>query len=306
MKAKLFSVAMALLVSVSMISTEAFAKRMGSGNNSGMQRNVAPASPASNQKASPANSAQQPAAAGSTAAGSAAGAAAKSSWMGPLMGLAAGGLLAAAFMGGAFEGISTMDIMLLLLIAGGVIFFLRRRMQQANKGAVAMPMPATASPAPNQHYRQAENLSTSASAIQIGSHVGENLNMSGMMTPTYPSWFDEAKFVKQAETWYVALQSAWDNQDWTTLGALSTPELFAQLKEQRSAEGDDNQTRVEEVRAQVREMSQDANGWVLTVQFTGYVSEQAGAFAHAFNEFWHLVRIGEADGEWKLAGIQQA
>ncbi len=304
MKAKLFSVAMALLVSVSMVSTEAFAKRMGSGSNSGMQRDVAPASPAGNAKSSPTSPAQQPAAAGAT--GTAAGAAAKPSMMGPLMGLAAGGLLAAAFMGGAFEGISAMDIILLLLIAGGVIFFLRRRAQQA-KGAVAMPMPATATPMPNQQYRQAEPMNTTGSAgIQIGSHVGNSVGMAAMMGSNYPTWFDEAKFVKQAETWYVALQSAWDNQDWATLSALSTPELFAQLKAQRSAESDDNQTRVEEVRAQVREMSQDANGWVLTVQFTGYVSEQAGAFAHAFNEFWHLVRIGEADGEWKLAGIQQA
>lgn len=304
MKAKLFSVAMALLVSVSMVSTEAFAKRMGSGSNSGMQRDVAPASPAGNAKSSPTSPAQQPAAAGAT--GTAAGAAAKPSMMGPLIGLAAGGLLAAAFMGGAFEGISAMDIILLLLIAGGVIFFLRRRAQQA-KGAVAMPMPATATPMPNQQYRQAEPMNTTGSAgIQIGSHVGNSVGMAAMMGSNYPTWFDEAKFVKQAETWYVALQSAWDNQDWATLSALSTPELFAQLKAQRSAESDDNQTRVEEVRAQVREMSQDANGWVLTVQFTGYVSEQAGAFAHAFNEFWHLVRIGEADGEWKLAGIQQA
>ncbi|OYX04555.1 MAG: hypothetical protein B7Z05_08225, partial [Thiotrichales bacterium 32-46-8] len=213
MKAKLFSVAMALLVSVSMVSTEAFAKRMGSGSNSGMQRDVAPASPAGNAKSAPTSPAQQPAAAGAT--GTAAGAAAKPSMMGPLMGLAAGGLLAAAFMGGAFEGISAMDIILLLLIAGGVIFFLRRRAQQANKGAVAMPMPATATPMPNQQYRQAEPMNTTGSAgIQIGSHVGNSVSMAAMMGSNYPTWFDEAKFVKQAETWYVALQSAWDNQDW--------------------------------------------------------------------------------------------
>ena len=297
---------LALTLSVNLISTEAFAKRMGSGSNSGMQRDVAPASPAGNAKSSPTSPAQQPAAAGA-AAGTAAGAAAKSSWMGPLMGLAAGGLLAAAFMGGAFDGISPMDIILLLLIAGGVIFFLRRRAQQANKGTATMPMPATAKPMPNQQYRQAEPTNTTGSAgIQIGSHVGNSVGMAAMMSSNYPTWFDEAKFVKQAETWYVALQSAWDNQDWTTLSSLSTPELFAQLKAQRIAEADDNQTRVEEVRAVVREMSQAANGWVLTVQFNGYVAEQAGAFAHAFNEFWHLVRIGEADGEWKLAGIQHA
>jgi predicted lipid-binding transport protein (Tim44 family) len=304
MKAKLFSIAMALFVSVGMISTEAFAKRMGSGSNSGMQRDVAPASPASNSKSSPNSPAQQPAAAGAT--GTAAGTATKPSMMGPLMGLAAGGLLAAAFMGGAFEGISAMDIILLLLIAGGVIFFLRRRAQQASKEGVAMPIPATATPAPNQQVRQAESMNTGFSGLQIGSHVGGNMGSGAISSYAYPSWFDEAKFVIQAQTWYVALQSAWDIKDWNTLNALTTPELFAQLKEQRSAEANDNQTRVEEVRAQVREMTQDANGWVLTVQFNGYISEEAGAFAHAFNEFWHLVRLGEADGEWKLAGIQQA
>ncbi len=185
-----------LLLSVSLamtfVSGEAIAKRMGSGSDSGMQRSVTPATPASSK--TPSSPAAAPAAAG--AASTAASAAGKSSMMGPLLGLAAGGLLAAAFMGGAFDGISPMDIILLLLIAGGIFFFLRRRA-------------ATAS------------------------------------------------------------------------------------------------AKVDEVFAQIVEWSQDAGNWVLTVRFNGYLSEQEGAFPHAFSEYWHLVRLGEADGEWKLAGIQQ-
>lgn len=310
MKTKLFTILVAVMVSFSLLSTEAFAKRMGGGGSSGMHRSIAPAKPAkpaAQKQTDASKQAQQPA-----AAGTAAGAASKGSLMGPLMGLAAGGLLAAAFMGGAFDGISPMDIIVLLLIIGAVVFFLRRRAQQSAT-ASASPMPAGAAPMPNamrnpNQFRQAESQSGfgNSNQIEIGSLVADSTVEDFISKTNYPSWFEAEKFEKQAQTWYIALQSAWDNQDWNTLSALSTADYFTELKAQRLAEADNNTTRVDEVKAEVRDMVKENGQWVLTVQFMGYVSEQDGHFAHAFNEYWHLVRIGEAEGEWKLAGIQQA
>lgn len=297
MKTKLFSIAMALLVSVSMVSTDAFAKRMGSASNAGMQRNVSPSTPANNPTINKAPSTTSTAAGATTGAASAA---TKSSWMGPLMGLAAGGLLAAAFMGGAFEGISAMDIILLLLLVGGIIYFLRRRTTTTQ-----IPTTATANEAP--YYRQTENIQQPSSIgnVTIGSQVASIETATTEQPVIAPEWFNATTFSEQAKHWYVTLQSAWDKKDWQTLSALTTTSLFDELKALRSSEPDNNVTEVEEVTALVREMHKEATGWVLTVEFKGYIREEQGAFSHAFNEFWHLVRIGDAEGEWKLAGIQQ-
>ena len=78
------------------LSLDANAKRMGGGKSFGS----APSHQASQtRQAAPASTA----AAGSTA-GKAAAAGGMSRWLGPLAGLAAGGLLASMFMGGGFEG----------------------------------------------------------------------------------------------------------------------------------------------------------------------------------------------------------
>lgn len=300
-----------LLLSVSLamtfVSGEAIAKRMGSGSDSGMQRSVSPA-PSKSPSSQPAgNSAAAPAAAGATT--TAAGAASKSSMMGPLLGLAAGGLLAAAFMGGAFDGISPMDIILLLLIAGGIFFFLRRRAATAS----ATAQPAGASPSNYMPADMPADVKSTSSAnvprnIAIGSRVGTvTATPSAHIASSQqaPAWFDEQAFITQAKGWFVQLQAAWDKKDYAMLGAIVTPELLSELRIQREAQDENNVTKVDEVFAQIVEWSQDAGNWVLTVRFNGYLSEQEGAFPHAFSEYWHLVRLGEADGEWKLAGIQQ-
>jgi predicted lipid-binding transport protein (Tim44 family) len=297
MKSVFLSALIAIALSLSLISGEALAKRMGSGSDSGMQRSVSPTSPAS---ASPTGNAAAATAAGG-AATAAAGAATKSSWMGPIMGLAAGGLLAAAFMGGAFDGISPMDIVLILLIVGGIFFFLRRR------AAAQQMQPATAS-ASNYTPTQPSAPQSTTGDINIGSRVGSLTMQDALNTATpsaAPAWFDEKNFTTQAKSWFVQLQMAWDKKDYVTLGAIVTPELLVELRAQREQQIENNVTKVDEVFAQVVEFVQDAGKWILTVRFNGYLSEKEGDFPHAFSEYWHLVRIGDAQGEWKLAGIQQ-
>lgn len=300
------SVLMAAAVSLTFVSSEALAKRMGSGGDSGMQRSMpAPSTPAS-KPATPGSQQPASAAAPATGAASTAAAASKSSWMGPLAAFAAGGLLAALFMGGGFEGIGAADILFLLLIVAAAYFFLRRRAQNASASAATtggyqrqgMPQPAAAA-APSSGLR----------AVELGSRVGGSASVSGMTAAhlgqhTHPDWFDESAFLRGAEDWFVRLQAAWDANDRVTLSALTTPELFAELSAQLDGSGQ-HQTRVDEIHAQLLELTREQGQWLVSVRFTGYIAEEAGAFPHAVREVWHLLRDGDAEGSWKLAGIQQ-
>jgi len=100
-------------LSFGLLAFDAEAKRMGGGKSIGTQRQSV-----NQQQATPAPK-QSPAAAPAAAPSSG------SKWGGALAGLAAGGLLAALFMGGAFENINMMDIVILALLIGAVFFVIR-------------------------------------------------------------------------------------------------------------------------------------------------------------------------------------
>ena len=147
MKSYLATIAIAIFAagSLAFMSDADAKKRLGGGKSTGtqkesIQKDATPPAP----KAPTAAAA--PAAAGAAAAAPAA-ASGMSKWMGPLAGLAAGGLLAAMFMGGAFDGLKFFDILLMIGLAVGVFFlvrmFLRKKaaemgtMNQPNRGQYA-------------------------------------------------------------------------------------------------------------------------------------------------------------------------
>ena len=106
---------------------DAEAKRFGGGQSMGKQRE------SMSQQAAP-----QPGQTPSAAPGAAARPGGNK-WLGPLAGLAAGGLLAALFMGGAFEGINMMDVLMLAALIGGV-FFVVRMLRKPRQEHPARPM----------------------------------------------------------------------------------------------------------------------------------------------------------------------
>ena len=140
---RFLSIALAMFLSLGLttMSFDAEAKRMGSGKSFGSapshQARQAPAQ----QSAAPAAAGRQPAAASGA-----------SKWLGPLAGLAAGGLLASMFMGDGFEGLQIMDMLIFGLIAFLLFRFLAARRKQAgpvtaNGAPMQREMPGQAAPA---------------------------------------------------------------------------------------------------------------------------------------------------------------
>ena len=118
---RVLSIFMALCISLT-FALDAHAKRFGGGKSFGSapSHQSRQAAPAQSQAAAPAQ-AGKPAAAASGA----------SRWLGPLAGLAAGGLLASMLMGDGFEGIQFMDILIFGLIAF-LLFRLDRKSTRLN------------------------------------------------------------------------------------------------------------------------------------------------------------------------------
>ncbi|WP_235585216.1 Tim44 domain-containing protein [Thiomicrospira sp. XS5] len=280
------------------------AKRFGGGSSFGYSKKMAPKQY---------NTAPKPAAkssAGSTTTAAGAKTSGASRFLGPLAGIAAGGLLAAMLFGDGFEGIQLLDILLIALLVFMLISLLRRRASahqtaySGHSGQGAASYDATPSP---YQTREAATTDYSSHTHQTGeSIIGSGLSGEAEPVLVAPDWFDEARFVEDAKSHFVAVQKAWDALDAKELQDYCTPELYNALKvEMAQLQVGTNHTEVDELNAEIADLAIDGDNFIVSVRFSGFIKEDVDGFAHAFNEIWHIRRLAEGRGPWQIAGIQQ-
>jgi len=304
-----FAVLLAVFFGLFSVAQVADAKRFGGGSSFGYSKSVPSKSynkaPAAAPKAAPTSAA--------------AGAKSRPGMMGILGGLAAGGLLAAMFMGGGFEGIQIMDILLFALLAF-VLFKLFRHFagrqretqsayQSNYESAKPHQAPAQAeSQTPEQPYqREATPAYNPDSGESIfGSSLGKGVSESAVPVTETPAWFNTEQFVEGAKGHFMTLQKAWDNADVSEIESYCSPELFEAIKkEMQGVQPGENHTVVDTLNAEVADMAIDGEYFIVSIRFSGFIEEDAKEGAHAFNEIWHIRRLANDEGTWQVAGIQQ-
>jgi predicted lipid-binding transport protein (Tim44 family) len=292
----------ALLSIMLLLPHVAEAKRFGGGKSLGQQKSMP-----MQQRQAPTQS--QPAAQPPRQAAPSQAASGASKWLGPLAGLAAGGLLAWMLFGDGFEGVQFMDMMLVVLIALGIWLVLRARRQAgasdlAYQGAQSAPVSAEpvmreAAPAPSA-------AASSGSGSVIGSMIGSALSEQAQHGVSAPAWFDPQGFLDGAKGHFIHLQQAWDTGDAAEIEAYCTPALFAQLQAMmQTVVVGENHTEVDTLYADIADQSMDGDYFVVSVRFSGFIREARDQDAHAFNEVWHIRRLAIGEGDWQIAGIQQ-
>ena len=285
---RFLSIALALCLGLTLSLDASAGKRMGGGKSFGS------APTHQTRQADAPTSAAQPAAAGTagTAATAAAGRAAPaasgaSRWLGPLAGIAAGGLLAAMFMGDGFEGIQFLDILLLGLIAF-VIFklFAARRQAQGQ--------PAMAGGMQRQMPQQAPIFG------------GASASTSAAATINAPAWFDEQRFIEAGRTHFLALQQHWDAAEMDKIAEFVTPQMLSFLKEERASMGEGYQsTYIDDLSVQLDGIDELADKTVATLTFRGVAKTSRFDQGEPFSESWRMERVNGDNQPWLVAGIRQ-
>lgn len=293
---------------------QAEAARVGGGKNSGKQQPDAmqrQATPPAGQQATPAGARPgQPAAAPAAQPQ-------RSSWLGPIAGLAAGiGLAAlASHFGFGEELASIMMIVLFAVIALVVIRLIMARrsggsaqsqpaLASATAGADApvAASPAPAASAPNSLYAPLATpvaASPSAGAGPVGTHPAS----TGLRVPAN---FDIAGFVRNAKVQFTRLQASFDAGNLADLREFTSPEMFAELRGQiEDRKGATNVTEVVSVEAEFLGVDSSDVEHMASVRFYGVIREAVGAPAQSFDEIWNLAKPASGTGGWVLAGIQQ-
>ncbi len=275
----LFTLLFALITVSFLTISDAEAKRLGGGGNLGKQTTMP------RQAEAPAvapSQAPRPATAAPAAAGG-------SRWLGPLAGLAAGGLLAALFFGGAFEGMTAVDWLLIAALAFGAFYLLRSLRRRT-------PAPAAV---------------TSAGRVPLGDAPLGGLGAAGAARAVprdeAPIWFDGRGFAAAAKGHFTRLQAAWDAGDWQDIATYTTPQLLVELQREHGRSAEPGQrTEVLALDAEVLQVQRDGDQVLASVRFSGLIREAAGGSAQPFDEVWHVQHAwASRDGDWLIAGIQQ-
>jgi predicted lipid-binding transport protein (Tim44 family) len=294
---KSFVVALAIaLIAATSVPSDVFARRIGGGGTSGMQRSLPPRT--APEIARPAAPAAQPTPAPTTAAAPAA-AVPKRSWLGPIAGLAAG-LGIAALMSHFGMGAAFGNILMLVLLAGVAFVAIRFLMRRFGPGAAA---------GSSQGLQFAGAGAPMAAATVVPQSFGSGPALAApIATATHlPAGFDAAGFERIAKMIFIRLQAANDAGDLNDLRTFTTPEMFAAVKldlQDRGAKA--QQTDVVRVDAEVLDVASEIDRQVVSVRFHGLIREEIDAGAEPFDEVWHLVKPADGSREWAIAGIQQS
>lgn len=302
----LMALVLAFGLSLGVTNAEA-AKRLGSGQSSGAQRQSSvDKSPGAN------NTAKAPTA---PAAAAPAAAAPKRSWMGPLAGIAAGlGLAALASHFGFGEQLASMMMFGLIAMAIMVVIGLVMRKRAAAKqdamGTAGGMQYAGAGTGYNPANTPAKPFDVAMPASGAGSMIGSNLasgaGSDAQPVNAIPADFDAVGFANNAKTQFIRLQAANDTSNLNDIRSFTTPEMFTGLAAQiNERNGVPQQTDVVSLDAQVIEVTEDSINYVVSVRFVGSIRENQAA-AESFNEIWNLVKPRNGSGGWVLAGIEQS
>lgn len=271
------------------------AKRFGGGKSFGKSYQTPKRQAATPQRQ---QTSQQNAAAGAQA-GQKSG---MSKWLGPLAGLAAGGLLASMFFGGAFEGMQAMDWMLIALLAFGgfMLFKALRRKQAPAQQRVAYGGPAAG---PGGNMPQSNPF---GGAGQADARMDAAAPAAAGPSIDAPGWFRPDGFADGAKTHFIRLQAAWDKGDFRDISEYTAPALFAEIQRERQALEGPQYTEVVRLDAELVAVQRDGAYLIASVLFSGLIREGENETARRFAEVWHVQHDwDQAEGDWLINGIEQ-
>jgi predicted lipid-binding transport protein (Tim44 family) len=297
---KKFLIGLMLAISaISLLATEAQARRMGGGASFGRQSHSVSRQaqmPSRNQATNTAKPAtpQQ----GVTPKPA-------SPWKGmlggALLGLGLGALLSHFGLGGAMASmISSLLMVALLAFAAMFIYRMLTRKRSDSSARTAYAGGASAGYTPE--------IGSRVEPFQPAALTAHDAPGASVVDAPWgvPADFDSGAFLRQAKTYFIRLQAAWDKADINDLREFTTPEMFAELRVELQDRGaSPNHTDVVMLDAELLGIETTGNDHLASVKFSGRIKEDEHAAAEPFTEVWNLAKPVSGQGGWALAGIQQ-
>ncbi|ANF82213.1 hypothetical protein A3K93_08390 [Acinetobacter sp. NCu2D-2] len=298
------------------------AKRAGGGKSHGMQRSAAPT-----------QSYQQPRQTAPVQQAPAAGAPAKS-------GPGVGGMVAAGVAGAAIGAVAANALAddnnaaasqaqaeqaqqqeekggipgwIWILLAAAVAFFIFRKMGAKKKVApnpyapnsgAASSAPFGQTPAPS---RGGDNTNIFGQNVG-GQSAASNAPFGAAYTQSgnqLPDGTEPAAFLRVARQRFNHIQSMNTASNISEIQRYLTPDLYQSMYNDIMANQDQDVAEFSNLNAMVVDSTNENGQYVVSVRFTGTVSEDLNSLPQPFAEVWHFVKPAGSSQDWVVAGIQQ-
>ncbi|MEX5286753.1 MULTISPECIES: Tim44 domain-containing protein [Acinetobacter] len=301
------------------------AKRAGGGKSHGMSRSAAPTqsyqqprqtTPAQQPTTAPAQQKSGPGVGGMVAAGVA----------GAAIGAVAANALAddqAASAAEAQEEKGGIPSWIWILLAAAVAFFIFRKMgakkkltpnpYAPNSGANQAPFAQTPpAAAPRNDNTNIFGQSVGGSAASTQAPFGQAANNNALFGAAYtnsgnqlPDGSEPATFLRVARQRFNHIQSMNTASNIAEIQRYLTPDLYQSMYQDIMANQDQDVAEFSNLNAMVVDSATENGQYVISVRFTGTVSEDLNSLPQPFTEIWHFVKPAGSNQDWLVAGIQQ-
>ena len=293
------------------------AKRAGGGKSHGMSRQAAPTQ--SYQQPRQATPVQQPSAPATAPAksGPGVGGMVAAGVAGAAIGAVAANALAddnSASQAQAQEEKGGIPSWIWILLAAAVAFFFFRKMgakkkvaanpYAPNNGSTQAPFGQQAAPRTSNDNSNifGQSVGGSAAAPQNNAPFGAAYTNSGSQLP---DGTEPAAFLRIARQRFNHIQSMNTASNISEIQRYLTPDLYQSMYQDIMANQDQDVAEFSNLNAMVADSATENGQYVVSVRFTGTVSEDLNSLPQPFAEVWHFVKPAGSTQDWLVAGIQQ-
>ncbi|NNH00888.1 TIM44-like domain-containing protein [Acinetobacter sp. ANC 5414] len=310
-----------LLMAALVVAPMAEAKRAGGGKSHGMSRSATPSQ--SYQQPRQATPAPQPTTAPAQQSGSGVGKMVAAGVAGAAIGAVAANAMAddkpAASGADATaqqqEEKGGLPSWIWILLAAAVAFFLFRKFGAKKKLAANNPYaPNNAgNTAPFGQQTAAPRTSNDNSNI-FGQTVGGSAAAatqapfgaaSTQSGSQLPDGTEPAAFLRVARQRFNHIQSMNTASNIAEIQRYLTPDLYQSMYNDIMANQDQDVAEFSNLNAMVTDSANENGQYVVSVRFTGTVSEDLNSLPQPFAEVWHFTKPAGSNQDWLVAGIQQ-
>lgn len=204
-----------------------------------------------------------------------------------------------------------------VLLAAAVAFFVFRKFGAKKKLAPANPYAPNnngqnnfgrpVSPQPTMRQTAGDN--TNIFGQSVGGGVATQAPFGGASMSSgnqLPDGTEPAAFLRIARQRFNHIQSVNSASNIEEIRRYLTPELYNSMYSDIMANQDQDVAEFSNLNAMVAESTTENGQYVVSVRFTGTVSEDLNSLPQPFTEIWHFVKPVGSQQDWVVAGIQQA
>lgn len=202
-----------------------------------------------------------------------------------------------------------------VLLAAAIAFFVFRKLGAKKKLAANNPY------APNNSGQN--NFGRPSSPQSTARQSGDNTNIFGQSVAggaatqapfgaasmnsgnQLPDGTEPAAFLRIARQRFNHIQSVNSASNVEEIRRYLTPELYNSMYSDIVANQDQDVAEFSNLNAMVVESTTENGQYVVSVRFTGTVSEDLNSLPQPFTEIWHFVKPAGSQQDWVVAGIQQ-